>query len=266
MAASPPFAAGFLAVRCPLAAPRPRSRSAVCAAAAGEVGSGDGEEPEVDTALSLKGDIPPTSDGFLRHVSSRAYDMRRRLEQSLEAVSYDVLEANPWRDDSKPVYVLAKEERGENKLYTMKTRRARSEVERELNLLFPGKRGSRRGKNGRPRGAGSKPSQEAVNRERESPPPTPAGSSNPSRFRMHVEDVREGVLVFEDENEAAEYCNLLDGGGHNCLGIAEVDASDVFAMCQKSRALAVLFRKGNTPPQPDRLKRTLTARKYSLED
>ena len=33
-----------------------------------------------------------------------------------------VLETNPWREDSKPVYVLA---RSDNQLWTMKTRRSR---------------------------------------------------------------------------------------------------------------------------------------------
>ncbi|EFJ12985.1 hypothetical protein SELMODRAFT_46933, partial [Selaginella moellendorffii] len=200
--------------------------------------------------------IPDTCDGFLKRVSSRGYDERRKLEQNLESGSYDgienlvsdifvsliVLDSNPWRDDSKAVYVLAEEE---NQLITMRTRRERrwdfflpkefmigSEVEEELSLLFP-KRGNRsRGRRG-------------------------------ISFRMQVEDIRPGVLVFEDEDEAARYCSLLDG---SCRGIAEIEASDVFAMCQKNKALAVLFRRGAIPPRPDRLQRTLNARNHSLED
>ncbi|XP_024515478.1 uncharacterized protein LOC9640313 [Selaginella moellendorffii] len=174
-------------------------------------------------------EIPDTCDGFLKRVSSRGYDERRKLEQNLESGSYDVLDSNPWRDDSKAVYVLAEEE---NQLITMRTRRERSEVEEELSLLFP-KRGNRsRGRRG-------------------------------ISFRMQVEDIRPGVLVFEDEDEAARYCSLLDG---SCRGIAEIEASDVFAMCQKNKALAVLFRRGAIPPRPDRLQRTLNARNHSLED
>lgn len=208
----------------------------------------DEEEPDVDQALNLDGQIPPTSDGFLKQVSSRAYDMRRQLEQSIDTSSYDVLEANPWREDSKPVYVLAQEE---NKLLTMRTRRAHSEVEKELSLLFP-KRGSRRGSNGFPRSSSSLSKSTAT--------------SNDNRFRMVVEDVREGVLVFEDEEEATQYCSLLDGQGKGCMGVAELDASDVFALCKNIRAFAVLFRRGRTPPLPERLQLNLKARKQSLED
>lgn len=83
---------------------------------------------------------------------------------------------------------------------------------------------------------------------------------------MLVEDVREGVLVFEDENEAVRYCDLLQGGGKGCEGVAEIEASSVFDLCQKMRALAVLFRRGRTPPLPQSLELNLRARKRSLED
>nr|GEX24330.1 hypothetical protein [Tanacetum cinerariifolium] len=83
---------------------------------------------------------------------------------------------------------------------------------------------------------------------------------------MLVEDVRDGVLVFEDETEAAKYCDLLQGGGQGCEGVAEVEAASVFDLCQKMRALAVLFRRGRTPPLPESLKQNLSAKKRSLED
>ncbi|CAM6085675.1 unnamed protein product [Calypogeia fissa] len=209
------------------------------------------EDEEVDQALNLDGQIPTTSDGFLKQVSSNAYDLRRQLEQNIESSSYDVLESNPWRETPKPVYVLAQEE---NRLLTMRTRRARSEVERELGMLFP-KRGSRRGRQTRQGRPSSKSREEESN-----------SSSSETGFRMLVEDIREGVLVFEDEEEATRYCSLLDGQGQNCAGVAELDASDVFAVCQKTQRLAVLFRRGTTPPQPDRLQLNLKARKRSLED
>ncbi|XP_038725066.1 uncharacterized protein LOC120016382 isoform X3 [Tripterygium wilfordii] len=150
------------------------------------------------------------------------------------------LEANPWRDTSKPVYVLTQ---NENQLCTMKTRRSRSEVERELGLLFSsgGKRRS---------GIGNQTKQ----------------SKSGTKFHMLVEDIREGVLVFEDENEAVKYCDLLQGGGQGCEGVAEIEASSVFDLCQKMRALAVLFRRGRTPPLPQSLQQNLRARKRSLED
>lgn len=111
-----------------------------------------------------------------------------------------VLDANPWRETSKPVYVLTQKE---NQLCTMKTRRNRrfvwlmiqfvlwfslkrclalsvlfvqhwnSEVERELGLLFS---------------KGSKWSSGIGNQSKQA-----RGGTN--KFQMLVEDVREGVLV-----------------------------------------------------------------------
>ncbi|KAH9295304.1 hypothetical protein KI387_038892, partial [Taxus chinensis] len=171
---------------------------------AGAKGTRDGEDDssddDVDEAIHMDGQIPETSDKFVKQVSSRAYDIRRQLKQSMDSSSYDVLEANPWREDSKPVYVLAQ---GENQLWTMRTRRARREVERELGLLFP-KQGKKR--------------TEIGTQMKE--------SDGNTRFRMLVEDVREGVLVFEDKEDAANYCNLLEGcRGQGCAGVAELDAS-----------------------------------------
>lgn len=33
--------------------------------------------------------------------------------------------------------------------------------------------------------------------------------------------------MFEDQNEAVRYCDLLQGGGQGCEGVAEIDASSV---------------------------------------
>ncbi|KAF5779537.1 hypothetical protein HanRHA438_Chr12g0571901 [Helianthus annuus] len=197
--------------------------------------NGEDDDDEVDKALRLDGTIPGSSNEFVEQVSSRAYDMRRHLQQTFDSSSYDVLEANPWREDSKAVYVLT---RRENQLCTMKTRMNRSEVERELGMLFS--------KGRKLRNQTKKPSA--------------------TKFQMLVEDVRDGVLVFEDETEAAKYCDLLQGGGQGCEGVAEVEASSVFDMCRKMRALAVLFRRGRTPPLPESLKLNLSAKKRSLED
>ncbi|KAJ0864272.1 hypothetical protein HanPSC8_Chr12g0539981 [Helianthus annuus] len=197
--------------------------------------NGEDDDDEVDKALRLDGTIPGSSNEFVEQVSSRAYDMRRHLQQTFDSSSYDVLEANPWREDSKAVYVLTHRE---NQLCTMKTRMNRSEVERELGMLFS--------KGRKLRNQTKKPSA--------------------TKFQMLVEDVRDGVLVFEDETEAAKYCDLLQGGGQGCEGVAEVEASSVFDMCRKMRALAVLFRRGRTPPLPESLKLNLSAKKRSLED
>ncbi|CAN6878656.1 unnamed protein product [Brassica oleracea] len=176
--------------------------------------------------------------------------MRRKLEQTFDSTSYDgntlsnrsfkfdslvpLLESNPWRGDSKPVYVLTHRE---NQICTMKTRTTHSEVEKELGLLF---------------------SKRISNQKKQSRPET--------KFDMLVEDIRDGVLVFEDVNEAVRYCDLLQGGGKGCEGVAEIEASSVFDLCRKTRSLAVLFRRGRTPPTSQTLERNLGSRKRSLED
>ncbi|XP_057486091.1 uncharacterized protein LOC130772349 [Actinidia eriantha] len=220
-----------------------RSAEISCKSAARSAyGDEDEEREEVERALRLDGAIPGTSNEFVERVSSRAYDMRRNLQQTFDSSSYDVLETNPWRETSKPVYVLTHRE---NQLCTMKTRRNRSEVERELGMLFS--------KGGKWRSEIGKQAKQSM--------------AN-TKFQMLVEDVREGVLVFEDESEAARYCDLLQGGGRGqgCEGVAEIEASSVFDLCQTMRALAVLFRRGRTPPLPESLKLNLRARKRSLED
>ncbi|KAI0495386.1 hypothetical protein KFK09_021687 [Dendrobium nobile] len=163
---------------------------------------------EVERALGMDGSIPSSSEEFLRRVSSPAYDMRRNLFQTISSSSYEVLDHNPWREDSKPVFVLTQ---GNNQLCTMKTRQSRSEVERELGLLF-----TRR----------TKWDKKADNKVKH--------ARTGTKFNMLVEDIREGVLVFD--------------------------------ICQKMRALAVLFRRGRTPPLPKSLEQNLRARKRSLED
>ncbi|KAH7314621.1 hypothetical protein KP509_21G011200 [Ceratopteris richardii] len=55
----------------------------------GPVDDSDGDELDIEQALQLDGQIPSTSDALLKQVSSRAYDMRRRLEQSIDSSSYD---------------------------------------------------------------------------------------------------------------------------------------------------------------------------------
>lgn len=53
----------------------------------------DGRE-EVDRALHMDGTIPGTSDEFVKRVSSRAYDMRRHLNQTFDSSSYDGIASN----------------------------------------------------------------------------------------------------------------------------------------------------------------------------
>lgn len=60
---------------------------------AAEEGGDDGSE-DVERAIHLDGNIPGTSDEFVKRVSSRAYDMRRRFQQSFDSSSYDGMDSD----------------------------------------------------------------------------------------------------------------------------------------------------------------------------
>lgn len=49
------------------------------------------------------------------------------------------------------------------------------------------------------------------------------------------------MKVFEDENEAANYCDLLQGGGQGCEGVAEIEASSVRKKLQIASFRSELF-------------------------
>ncbi|XP_052192870.1 uncharacterized protein LOC127801629, partial [Diospyros lotus] len=58
----------------------------------GDDGEGEGEygrDEEVERAPRLDGTIPGASNEFVERVSSRAYDMRRNLQQTFDTSSYD---------------------------------------------------------------------------------------------------------------------------------------------------------------------------------
>lgn len=46
---------------------------------------------DVERALGMDGGIPSSSEEFLQRVSSRAYDMRRHLLQTIDSSSYEGL-------------------------------------------------------------------------------------------------------------------------------------------------------------------------------
>lgn len=71
----------------------PRStklREISCGVGGAGANQGDSDaEDDMERALSLDGNIPGTSNEFVKRVSSRAYDMRRHLHQTFDSSSYD---------------------------------------------------------------------------------------------------------------------------------------------------------------------------------
>ena len=68
-----------------------RSKDVSCKLRSGGDFKGDDDDgsEEVERALHMDGTIPGTSNEFVKQVSSRAYDMRRHLQQSFASSSYD---------------------------------------------------------------------------------------------------------------------------------------------------------------------------------
>jgi len=98
----PPRISSFSSASHPLDLSRRSSRSRRRVSCRLASGSGDGDRDakeednsnddgseEVERALHLDGTIPGTSNEFVKQVSSRAYDMRRHLQQSFDSSSYD---------------------------------------------------------------------------------------------------------------------------------------------------------------------------------
>lgn len=72
-----------------------------------KLGGDEEESEEVERALHLDGTIPGTSDEFVRQVSSRAYEMRRKLEQTFDSTSYDGIISNHFDYSSWQILVAA---------------------------------------------------------------------------------------------------------------------------------------------------------------
>lgn len=72
---------------------RRRTVEAYCKLGGGEGGDDEDEgrrrDEEVESALRMDGTIPGTPNEFVKQVSSRAYDMRRHLQQTFDSSSYD---------------------------------------------------------------------------------------------------------------------------------------------------------------------------------
>eukprot|EP00899_Mesostigma_viride_P022880 jgi/Mesvir1/3777/Mv08224-RA.1 len=149
-----------------------------------------------------------------------------------ERPHFEVLEHDPWYGESKLTYVIARGVDGVEGLFTMKTRYQRDDVGDELSWILT---------KGRPQ------------------------SPRKNKF-LTVADIREGLLAFEELDDAERYNVLLEADGHANLIVAEVESSELFSIAQKARHLVILFRQGASLPLPDHLAQSLKARNSSLDE
>ena len=89
---------------------------------------------------------------------------------------------------------------------------------------------------------------------------------------MNFQGIRQGVLVFEDQDVAADYAQELAREGvapaDDDLYVAAVQSGDLFTVVRESKHVAVVFKRdAETPmPAPKDLKARLVARDEFLED
>ncbi|KAK9817731.1 hypothetical protein WJX72_001359 [[Myrmecia] bisecta] len=173
--------------------------------------------------------MPISPAEFMRQFASPAYVQAQKQLWASVRGSYEILEGSPWVQ-SRPVFVLAVQQTGRDSsaAYTLRTRVSRPKAEDELTKVL-----------GRTR---------------------PDGSS-----LLRVEELLDGVVMFESEDDAERFGGLLEADGHCDMLVARCDSHALFRMAGDVRSLVVLLRAGCQLPQPDQLAISLRG-KLGLEE
>jgi hypothetical protein len=89
------------------------------------------------------------------------------------------------------------------------------------------------------------------------------------RSIISVGELRDGIVMFEDEGDAERYGNLLEADGHAEVMIARCDSHALFRAARDASAVVVLLRHngpgGGELPMPEQLAVSLRGSR-SLED
>eukprot|EP00793_Prasinoderma_coloniale_P006434 PRCOL_00001264-RA len=220
----------------------------VCARASAAGGEAEGGAEDL---------VPQSAEELLR----RARRHKEGAAGADDAKAFEVLEKEPstWRElemwgEPKEVYVLGTQ----TGLFTLRTRRADNKLKKELGKVL-GARFTRRGENRTPladnvadqpnAGTAFKPPIQNYSRKTE-PPRLP----NLNKV-VRVSDIRQGVLVFEDEEAAEHYAKAIEDEdmaprGDDALYVAAVRSGELFDVVRESKHLAVVFRRGTAAPIP----------------
>ncbi|KAL3144957.1 hypothetical protein ABBQ32_003463 [Trebouxia sp. C0010 RCD-2024] len=183
---------------------------------------------------------PPLLVTQARHTFSSPADLLRTLnaegymqaqEDLLQKVqtSYEIHTGSPWIQ-SRPVFVLVNTQPGSDVpvTYTLKTKVNWTAAEDELSKVL-----KRRRKDG--------------------------------SALIKVDQLRDGVVLFEDVADAERYSNYLEADNSSQVMIAQCDSHNVFRNVQEVRGVVVLLRKGSSVPMPHQLAVSLRS-KQSFEN
>jgi hypothetical protein len=74
---------------------------------------------------------------------------------------------------------------------------------------------------------------------------------------MKADQIKQGVIAFEDEKECGEFANALEADTQVPVSVNKIDAFTFFGMVKQGRAVAVYFATGTKAPPPADLKAEL---------
>lgn len=168
-------------------------------------------------------EVPLTAGAFLRWATSEDQEKARKQLYARAKDQYQILDANPYdATEVRQMHVLTRWVQGAEgetaELFTMRTRNpGPSEMQNDLDRML------------KPR----------------------EGSAGP---RITFNDMRDGVLAFEDQDEAQRYCDtLVAEDTYGDIDLATVDSEQLFDLIGGADALIVLFRDGSLAPMPNML-------------
>jgi hypothetical protein len=174
--------------------------------------------------------FPSSPLELLRQLTSqeglRALETRRNRVRG----SYSVLEGCPWVAP-KPLYLLAAERPGQEAgtTYVLRTRMARMDIEDEMTRVL-----GRRRANGAP--------------------------------FIGCSELRDGVVAFEDEADAARFGTMLEADAAAAVSLARCDSHELFRTVREVKGVVVLLRRGCDLPQPHELAGALRNRSREDDD
>ncbi|CAK0750131.1 hypothetical protein CVIRNUC_001966 [Coccomyxa viridis] len=173
--------------------------------------------------------LPSSPAELLRHIQSDGYKQAQADQAQRVRGSFEILEGSPWLQ-SQPIYVLAVQQPdSEHGLtYTLRVRVSKPEAENELSRVL-----------GKRRADGSP--------------------------LLSVSELRDGIVTFEDGDDAERYGNLLEADGHMEVLVARADSHELFRAAQGVHSLVILLRSGCHLPLPEQLSAALRS-KGSWED
>lgn len=78
---------------------------------------------------------------------------------------------------------------------------------------------------------------------------------------LSIDSKTDGIIAFEDADEADAFRNMLEADGHLHVQVAEVDSHALFRVREESRGIVVLMGQGDLTPTPGDLAAALRGKR-----